>query len=383
MLDKIEQILRDDPNAFETPCYVYDVPTVTKDFTDLRELLGTGLVVSLKANSSLDLNLRFMHVASDAYEVASLTELTLLSRTRGARVFINNPAMDRNLIRAGLGAKAHFIVDNLAQLRQIADLAGERAVMPLTLRLNASVIRHFNGAAVKVRDDHFGMDWADVERAVDLIRTLGDSISLGGLHLFAGSHTFTRASMDTVGVAAQIVDAVERRYGAPLSLLNLGGGFSPDWRTDGFDFAAYRQRLSTLPSHLQLLHESGRGIFSNCGVFVTQVVASKRIEDRFHAVCDGGIAQNFLLCQTENTFRKLRSPQLVRRTPPADDQAAVQVQYVGSSCNRDDVIGQSGTPIASPQVGDWCLFAGCGAYNATYTVSKFLGLREARTYVLA
>lgn len=381
MLEKIQRVLRDDPNSFQTPCYVYDVETIQRNYDDLRAALGTGLVVSMKANSQIDLLLR-LGANATGIEAASLAELNMLIKTTGAKLFINNPHMDRNLIRAGLGAKGHFIVDSLAQLRAIHEHGANRSIEPVLLRLNSSVLKRFKPDLGKLRGDHFGMDWDDACAAVDYIKTHADKLKLGGLHLFSGSYSFNRVALDLAGIAPQMVAEIEVRYGDQLTMLNLGGGFSDNWRNEEFDFARYRQLLAALPAHLALLHESGRGVFGSAGAFLTRVSNNKRIDQQHYTICDGGIAQNFLLCQTENQFRKPRAPHIFRPQGEAPDAAQVQPLFVGSSCNRDDVIGQSAQAIAQPQIGDICIFDRCGAYNATYTVSKFLGLPEPQIYVI-
>lgn len=381
MIEKIQRVLRDDQNTFQTPCYVYDMETLQRNYAELRDTLGTGLVVSMKANPQVDMLLR-LGANANGIEAASLVELNMLIKTNGAQLFVNNPHMDRNLIRAGLGAKGRFIVDNLAQLHAIHEHGANRNIEPVLLRLNLSALKRFKPDIGKFRSDHFGMDWDDACTAVDYIRTHSDKLKLGGLHLFSGSYTFNRAALDVAAAAPQMVAEIEARYGDKLTMLNLGGGFSDNWRNEDFDFSTYRQRLAELPSHLTLLHESGRGIFGSAGAFLTRVSNNKSIEQQHYTICDGGIAQNFLLCQTENQFRKPRAPHIFRPQGETPDAPQVAPLFVGSSCNRDDVIGQSAAPIAQPQIGDICIFDRCGAYNATYTVSKFLGLPEPHIYVI-
>jgi diaminopimelate decarboxylase len=51
-LGKIRNNLKDDPNRFKTPCYIYDVDAVLENYADLRERLGTPLLLSLKGSKS-------------------------------------------------------------------------------------------------------------------------------------------------------------------------------------------------------------------------------------------------------------------------------------------------------------------------------------------
>ena len=61
----------------KTPCYVLDPTVVMARYADLRERLGTPLIVSLKANPNLDLLIRCGHAFIDGVELASQGELDI------------------------------------------------------------------------------------------------------------------------------------------------------------------------------------------------------------------------------------------------------------------------------------------------------------------
>lgn len=366
----------------ETPCYVYDVPTLSATAEKFKAALGAFPILSLKANPNTDLVLRIKHLQGGV-EVASLEELNSVAKSD--RIFINTPAMDRNLMRAGLGVKATFIIDDISQLDELDELIGMRPQVEVLLRLNAGVIAEFlpGNQLPSLRADHFGMDWPTALDAIHRIKASPGRLKLLGWHLFAGSHTFERVGVCVASAAPALVAAMEAAWGAPISLINLGGGFPEAINWKEADFEPYRRLLTNIPPHISVLHESGRGLFSSCGVFATTVLRVKRLHGKTIAVCDGGINQAFLLCQTENTFRRPKAPMLFRRRSGGSigDSSDEKTQLVGSSCCRDDVIGEFSGPAPCP--GDVFLFADCGAYHATYTVAPFLSLKKARQYVLA
>ncbi|MDR2031418.1 MAG: hypothetical protein LBP86_03980 [Azoarcus sp.] len=367
-------------HKLQTPCYVYDVGRCVRDGKALVEALGGPLVVSLKANPNVDLCMRIRHLQG-GIEVASLKELHTVSKADN--VFVNSPVLDRSLIRVALSVRATFIIDNPGQLDDILDLQGTRPAVRIMLRLNAqAILSHFLGpdGMPSLRGDHFGLDWPGAMALVDKVKEHPGRLQCLGFHLFAGSHAFPRVGMQIAELAPVMVAAMEARHGAEITVINLGGGFSEVWQSGNFDFAAYRERLAALPGRITVYHESGRGLFAGCGVFASTVIRTKIVAGRHYAVCDGGLAQGFLLCQTENPFRKLRHPRVVRTASAAATAPDVHTLLVGPSCSRDDVIGEvTGAPLAP---GDICLFDNCGAYHSTYTPSGFLGLEEARQYVL-
>ncbi|WP_049053131.1 type III PLP-dependent enzyme domain-containing protein [Klebsiella aerogenes] len=366
--------------SFESPCYIFDPRLINKNLDELEDCLGTKVIISIKANPNVDVNLRLVH-RQGGVEVASLKELNLAAHS--AQVYINNPSMDRNLMRAGIAANAYFIVDTLQQLNSLVELAGKRPLKPVILRCNVAVIAQLQSGAPAIRKDHFGMDLETLFEAVRIIRQ-SDKLKLHGFHLFAGSHTFLRFGTLVAETALLLLPQIEARYGEKISLINLGGGFAERWSEQTAGFEAYRSLLAKFPSHVRLVHEAGRAVFASSGVFMTKVVATKRVADQHYTICDGGMNQSFLLCQTENNFRKLRQPYLVRQNEgevclPAG--GAEHTVLVGSTCSRDDVIGQYGD--RNVKAGDIFLFDHCGAYHSTYTVSRFLGLKEATHYVIS
>jgi diaminopimelate decarboxylase len=375
-LQAIKKLLTQDSAEISTPCYFYSVGKLEQNFTALKAALGTQLILSIKSNSNADLRVRSTHFTNDGCEVASIGELqTIVS---GDRIrYVNNPSADKKFLRAAVSGKARLIIDSLDQLNIVATLAEKRPLEGIILRLNPVVLKQIYDAHPKVRPDQFGMDWETTCTAIDICKA--KNLPLMGFHLFKGSYNFEKTAMATVDAVKRIINAMEQRYNAPIHFANLGGGFSEQWQQSDFDYGAYRVKLAELPPHITVAHESGRGLMASIGYFAVRVRYTKKIGDNYYVICDGGIAQNFLLAQTENTFRKLKTPGLWQKETTTLKAAC---QFVGSSCSKDDVIGKQSDQHVLPQPGDICIFDNCGAYNASYTVAPFLQLPPATTYII-
>jgi len=375
LTQKIKQALIDNVPNIKTPCYVFDASIVKERFLSMKASLGTDLICSIKANPNNHL-LAFSHDVVTHKEIASLKELSLVVSDAGV-IYANNPSMSDVFMRSAVAAKARLVIDSLEQLEMVEKYATTKAPEPLMLRLNPCVLVSF-APNFNVRLDHFGMDLDTAMQAIDLIKN-SEYLSLAGFHLFVGSYSFKKSSLKVAEAAPQILSMFETRYGSPMQHINLGGGFSEYWPEDDEELQTYKNALLGIPSHVNILHESGRGIYASCGAFLTTVVRHKTISGKHYAVCDGGLNQNFLLGQTENRFASPKVPVVIRHTSCDESSDAVKTVLVGSTCSKDDVIGQfEGPPLA---VGDQCLFLNCGAYNSTYTVSNFLGLQEPEFYV--
>ena len=381
--EKLTALFAKERKKYSTPCFVYSVSQFERNYRELKAVLGTQLIYSMKSNSCLDLIVRCGHVFEDGIEIASIGELNSLASGDGPR-YINNPSADRNFIRAAIASKCTLVVDNLAQLSLIAEFVGKRPIKPIMLRLNHETLAEFSPQSARIKPNHFGMDWQDTKKALEMCQA--SDIQVAGFHVFKGSQSFPACAMDTVAASQKIIEAFEEILGYPISKVNLGGGFDAQWREYDFDFEQYRSVLNELPKHIQVLHESGRGIAASAGYYLTQIRYVKSVNEQHYAICDGGMAQNFLLAKTETPFRRYETPIIIsdNTAEAAPDKLEIPQEssclLVGTSCNKDDVIGAVKSYV--PQPGDLALFENCGAYNANYTVSPFLTLPPAQAYLV-
>ncbi|KQP41158.1 hypothetical protein ASF44_30350 [Pseudorhodoferax sp. Leaf274] len=376
LLDEMRDLVA--PGAFEleTPCYVFDPTRVARDYTELKEALGTGLVVSLKANPVLDLLARCGHQFTDGIEIASLGELNLTVGRAAVPRFVTTPAMTSNLAASAIACRSTLVADSLPQLEMILKIAmARRAGVRLALRVNAACLPGTQlppGAR-----DHFGMAPADVTAALDRVRQA--DLRIEGLHTFAGSNTFLSCHRQIASGMAALAEQISGHPAAQLSFINLGGGIPADWRNAGIDWPSYRTQLAHLFGSISLLHEAGRAVFTACGRFVVRILGVKQIEGRQYAVCDGGMAHNFLLAQTESLMKRTIAPRVLAADPQTHPTATIRpTVVVGNSCNRADVLGHvQGQPV---EEGSLLIFEGCGAYH-TYSPNGFLNLKSPRLYV--
>lgn len=359
-----------------TPCYIFNPEKVIENYSDLKQALGTGLIVSFKANPSPDLFRRVVHVF-DAIELASIGELDAVVMRTNTPKFINNPSLDGYSIRAGIASKSTVVIDNIDQVEHFIRLSATAAAPPPVLRINGPSSLGLERRAEHT--DYFGMDKSTLWLAADMLCQA--DIKIRGLHVFNGSYNFKKNSQDLAPRLLELLQELESRLGYQLTFLNLGGGFPENWRDMDFDFEAYRNMLAPIQKKMEVFHESGRGVFGQCGTFVTRVVGKKTIDSTPIVICDGGMAQNYLLSKASNPLRKLQHPEIIRSGVAEGAISEERARVVGSTCNSMDCIGEIPAGEQLPNVGDYCLFHDCGAYNHTYTVADFLSSKKATIYL--
>jgi diaminopimelate decarboxylase len=160
------------------------------------------VILSVKANSNTDLMVRCTSFVNDGFEVASIAELQTI--VGGERIrYVNNPSADKKFLRSAISGKARIIVDSLAQLDIVFEVAAKKPVAGIILRLNPVVLKQFNDKHPKVRPDQFGMDWDTICIAIE--RCKANNLPLMGFHLFKGSYSFEKTAMATADAAIGII----------------------------------------------------------------------------------------------------------------------------------------------------------------------------------
>jgi diaminopimelate decarboxylase len=203
---------------------------------------------------------------------------------------------------------------------------------------------------------------------------------VAGVHVYAGSYSFEKVGIAIARAVHGIISKLQELLATPIEFVNLGGGFSENWMVSD-TFPSYVKEVCRLQERVTVVHESGRAIFSECGVFVTKVIAVKTIDDRVIVVSDGGLAHAFLLAQTEKVIKNRAVPYVVRRGNAPILSTTQRIDVVGSSCNQSDIIGHL-PPGEVPAVGDDLIFWDCGSYH-TYTPTGFLNLRPVGRFIIS
>jgi diaminopimelate decarboxylase len=183
-------------------------------------------------------------------------------------------------------------------------------------------------------------------------------LKLDGVHLHVGSQLHEPAPLtEACEVAVELARESERR-GAPLGLVNLGGGFGVQDSTRGAEFPieSYAERLLARVATLGFdwVFEPGRWLVAPAGVLVAEVLWVKHRDGRRFVVLGAGM--NDLL---RPALYGARHP-VVPVAPRAGARAAAIV--VGPVCESGDVLGEVELPPVEP--GDLVAILDTGAYGA-------------------
>lgn len=345
-------------------CYVYDLDLLASRARRFREAFeGLPLLTTyaLKANP-LPAIVDLLAGMGFGAEAGSLGELELLAATKvpaDRRVLNGNgrtPEEAAWVARHGVHSVNADHVGELDLLEREAAAAKKRVRVALRVNPGVSTSGH-PYVATGHGEAKFGISPAE---ALEAWRTAHwPHLVLDGLHVHVGSQLLDPKPLANALEAAMYLAESSARQGAPLKLLNLGGGLGVDYTGEGAEFpleswaAHVRERVRGLSFDLVL--EPGRWLVAPVGVLLAEVLWVKERDGRRFVVIAAGM--NDLLRPALYKARHRIEP--VR--PRNGD--AVPATVVGPVCESADVFAERITlPPLEP--GDLLAIRDVGAYGA-------------------
>jgi diaminopimelate decarboxylase len=346
-------------------CYAYDLDSIAARAARFRTAfapLGALCAYALKANA-LPAILETLRAAGVGAEAGSIGELELAARAGfGAESrILNGNGRTREEAEWAAREGVHSVnadhVAELGMLDRAAALASR--TLRVALRVNPG-IRTPGHRYVATGDDEskFGVAPEDALEAWSA-RTRWPHLRLDGIHVHVGSQLLDSAPLvRAVDAALELADESARR-GAPLGLINLGGGFGVDYSDERREFpiedhaARLVERLDRLP--FQWVFEPGRWLIAPAGVLLSEVLWIKRRDGRRFVILAAGM--NDLIRPALYQARHRVVP--IRPRPGAEESATV----VGPVCESADVFARD-VSLPPLEPGDLVALLDAGAYGA-------------------
>jgi diaminopimelate decarboxylase len=362
-----------------TPTYVYSRATLTHHYSRLSEAfapLHPTICYSVKSCPNLGV-LRVLAGLGSGMDVVSGGELRralLAGASADKIVYAGVGKTEAEIIEALAAGVGTFNIESEPEFQVIAALAAERgATARAALRVNPDVDADTHKyTTTGTAETKFGVD---LSRAPDFCRRYAGHkhLKLTGLHLHIGSPVaspdpYVRAIQKTLAVIEQL-----RTDGHTIDTLDLGGGFSADYRT-GQSLAAsdYAARIVPLlaplaASGVRIILEPGRFISANSGVLLTQVQYVKQSAAKKFLICDAGmhtLIRPALYGSFHFVWPASCAPQHVppRRDEKLDLPGLEPCDVVGPICESSDFLAQD-RPLPPMARGDILAVFGAGAYG--------------------
>jgi diaminopimelate decarboxylase len=370
-----------------TPLFVYSAELIRRRVSDLRAAMPEELKIhyAVKANPYRPI-LELMRDLTDGFDIASGGELDMvLAAGQDPKLtsFAGPGKRDEELALA----IAHGVTLNLeseAEARRTLDIAERLGATPrLAIRVNPDFELRGSGMKMGGGAKPFGLDQ---ERVPALAReVIAAGVEWRGLHIFTGSQALdAEAIAETQGNVLDLAARLTGEIGAPLTHLNMGGGFGiPYFHGDRpVDIAAVghalAERFAALPDELAVTEfaiELGRYLVGEAGVYLTRIVDRKQSHGHTYLVTDGGLHHQLAASGNFGTVVRRNYPVAIATKFAAepDEEASV----VGCLCTPlDRLADQALFPRAD--VDDLVAVFCAGAYGASASPAAFLGQGPAR-----
>jgi diaminopimelate decarboxylase len=360
----IEGLRRLEPGA--GACWVYDLDEIearARRFQRAFAALDPLIAYALKANALPAILERLCGLGLGA-ESGSLGELECAAAAgcpAGRRILNGN---GRTAAEAEWAARhgMHSINADSVEELDLLDRAAARegATLRVALRVNPGIeTAGHEYVATGHEDAKFGIEPAAALAAWGH-RARWAHLRLDGIHVHVGSQLEDPRPLEEMLRTALDLARESARRGAPLGLVNLGGGFGVDYSGRGIEFPlqSYAADVAGLARDLRVnwVFEPGRWLVAPAGVLLSEVLWLKTRGARRFAVLAAGMNDLIRPALYGAPHR------IVPVRPRAGDPAPVTV--VGPVCESADVFA-SEIPLPPLEPGDLVAILDAGAYGAS------------------
>jgi len=295
------------------------------------------------------------------FDIATHGEIKLLEQLSIApqRTIHTHPIKRDIDIRASMRyGCTTFVVDNLTELEKFRPY---RERVGLLLRIAFS-----NGDAAVDLSKKFGLPIEDAPDFIKKAKKLG--IRIKGLSFHVGSQSKKPdAHVTAITTCATLLKKSRAGHDAPMSVLDIGGGFPIDYDGAEMDInrfcAPIRKTLQTLPKNIHVIAEPGRFIAAPAMTCVSSVIgiAKRNALDWYYL--DDGIYGSF----SGQIFDAAKYP--IFSLNEGQHHPSV---LAGPTCDSIDIIA-TGIPLPKLKLGDLIIAPMMGAYtSATATEFNFV-----------
>lgn len=240
-------------------------------------------------------------------DVCSLGELAAAERAAFPAERINMHGCGKTadeLDAAAEGRVGRIIVDNLDELRRLAERGSEERPIPLLLRLNTGIEAHTHEfVRTSGEESKFGFDPDALPRAIEILQT-HRNLRFLGLHAHIGSQIYEHNAFVANAQALMERAAHCAQAGLKSEQIIVGGGFGVQMHPDepsqldvpgtlsaiAATVRAEAERLRIAAPRIGI--EPGRAMIAHAGTSLYTMMAVKSEFGRPYVIVDGGVYEN-------------------------------------------------------------------------------------------
>ena len=372
-----------DEGTLRTPCLIFDVDIVERQYRRLRKALPeAGVFYAVKANPSQQVIRRLAKLGA-SFDIASPAEIDmcLAQRISPKKLsFGSTIKKERDVAYAhGLGVK-QFAFDSQEELFKLAKAAPGGKV------------------SCRIKVDNTGADWplsdkfgCPSDAAISLLIQANQiGLKPHSLSFHVGSQQKNaQAWSKAIDECSRIVGAL-RANGIKIKSLNLGGGFPAPYQARNKDINHFAKKITKSVARAfgaeapKIAVEPGRYLVASAGIILSEVVLASRrsaTDARRWVYLDVGRFNG--LAETENEAIKYRISALPKQGAKLSARSE-PVIIAGPTCDGADILYQN-TLYQLPTnltAGDRVVVHDTGAYTLTYSSVGFNGFEPLRAHFI-
>lgn len=254
-----------------------------------------------------------------------------------------------------------FNVESVPELEVINELAAAKGkTARVALRINPNVDAHTHHyITTGTNENKFGINMEDLDRVVDLIKTL-ENIKLIGIHFHIGSQITDMTAFHNLCVRVNELQEQFVANGVTLEHINVGGGLGINYEhPNHFPVPEFEVYFKVFRDHLELkpgqtLHfELGRAVVAQCGTLISKVLYVKQGTSKKFAILDAGFT-DLIRPALYQAFHLIENISSELPTEAYD--------VVGPICESSDTFAK-GFLLNQTQRGDLIALRSAGAYG--------------------
>ena len=365
-------------NKYGTPLVIYDIETIRKNISQLKEGLNayegkTEVSYASKAFSSVALY-QIIKQENISIDVVSGGELYLAQQAGFPAKRINFHGNNKSLeeLKAALDYNiGHIIVDNFHELNLLDILTKERQqktdiILRITPGVSADTHKYImTGQA----DSKFGFDLQSGQAETALLEALeSEYLNVNGLHMHIGSQIFdTKSYAASMNQILNYLSDWRDKYQFELNIFNIGGGFGIQhtteeaWNSPKEQLAVISRELMKLLDDYNLPYpelwiEPGRSIVGEAGTTIYKIGSQKNLPDVRHYVSvDGGMSDNIRPAFYDAKYTGFLANRM-------KDEANTTVSIAGKACESGDMLIFD-LPLPEANPGDLLAVINTGDYT--------------------
>lgn len=351
----------------ETPFYYYDMSLLRRTLAEISRYAAPGshfrvhYAVKANANPEILAWIARAGLGADCVSGGEIEAAVAAGFDPSGIVYAGVGKTDREIMTGLRHGISCFNVESEPELEVISQLASRAGVTArVAVRVNPDVGAHTHAnITTGLAENKFGISMADLDRVVDLARTL-PALELTGLHFHIGSQILDMSDFAALCNRINMLQARLADRGVRLRHINVGGGLGIDYRhPDAHPVPDFRAYFDTYRRHLRLrsgqtVHfELGRAVVGQCGSLISRVTFVKQGTAKKFVILDAGMTDLIrpALYQAYHKIENLTS-----------DGPVEVYDVVGPVCESSDVFGKA-VDLPLTRRGDLMALRSAGAYG--------------------